>query len=531
MLAPKVAIPQTKAAESSTSRQAAQHATLVGHRHGQGSAHQPMFPRRAIGNQPTLQLARLASRAEKEVAREAPHGLSWDFGKIPAFPSEPANRVRTLSTASAQSGSTQPKLATGAVKGSPERETGAVADQVTRMSELFVAPARDQRSRKCAACEDEERRQFQTEPAPKPITVGHDFSRVRVHDDSGAGASTHVVDGFAHNVGRDIVFGRGHDAPDGGSDRYVLPPTVQHSGGAAPRVRRQDDAGAPGGAPASSPATPIMGTALASQLRSVSLTKASSPQVVRQAGAPGTIDVTQTDFLTFNAVAHFAPGAYLSGWTFGFFQLERPFEDYQVTLHEAGATGPDRDLNLYLNDSIRSQLPLLDHSAGSLFFQPTGLPATAKADPTTGEVKLTYKDWPTTPFTTSIEKPPGTFYTVSGVSARSFFFTAFGANDGSSTILLATFFWDTGGCDQVTPPDIATTKRIGTVNVAPVRLCSAGSCDAAEGAALFGSLPSKTATGVAAAEILGKFQDPGNYQGPATYQLPCAGPKRAAAGK
>jgi hypothetical protein len=73
---------------------------------------------------------------------------------------------------------------------------------------------------------------------------------------------------------------------------------------------------------------------------------------------------------------------------------------------------------------------------------------------------------------------------------------------------------------------------IDNVNVAPIRLCSTGSCDAAEGAALFGTTPSKTANGVAATEILGKFQDPSKYQGPATFQLPCAaGAKPRAGGK
>jgi hypothetical protein len=246
------------------------------------------------------------------------------------------------------------------------------------------------------------------------------------------------------------------------------------------------------------------------------------------AGGRRRFSTTQTDFLTFNPIARFTPDPSLSAWTFGFFQLARPFEDYQVTLHEAGATGPGRDINLYLNDSIRSQLPALDHSPGAVFFAPTGVPATANADPTTGEVKPTYKDWPTAPFTTSIEKPSGTFYTVSGTSTRSFFFTAFGATDGTSTVLLATFFWDFGGCDAVTPPDIGRTDTISTVNVAPVRLCTTRSCDAGEGEKYFGTAPSKTALQVAHAEIIGKFQDPDKYQGLATFQLACAASAAAA---
>jgi len=458
----------------------------------------------------------------------------------------------------------QAKLAVGPVDDPLEHEADATAERVMRMPEPTAAtrPGAPVLRRKCAACEGEDKEKLHMKaagsagPETAPPIVhdvlrapgepldpetrafmeprfGEDFSGVRVHTDRRAAASADSIGASAYTAGRNIAFARGqYDAATTAGRRLLaheLVHVVQQQPG---RISRQPQPapGSPGAAPAPSPATPIMGTALARQLRSVSLTKTSSPQVARQAGSPGTIDLVQTRLLTFNAVARFAPGPALSGWKFGFFQLERPFEDYQVTLHESGATGPNKDINLYLNDTIRAQLPLLDHPSGSVFFQPRGLPATATADPS-GEVKLTYNDFWTTPFATSIQKA-GTFYTLSGVSTRAFFFTAFGATDGTSTVLLATFFWDVGGCDAITPADISATKVIGNVNVAPVRLCNGGSCDAAEGAALFGTVPSKTALDVSFAEIRGKFQDPGKYQGPANYQLACAAARTpSAAGK
>jgi hypothetical protein len=95
MFAPKVARPQTKAAESPTSKLAPQRLTVGGHRLGHDPVEQALFLQRTIGNQATLRL--LAQRAagpttkkpggdheqgiapENMVAQEAPRGVSWDF--------------------------------------------------------------------------------------------------------------------------------------------------------------------------------------------------------------------------------------------------------------------------------------------------------------------------------------------------------------------------------------------------------------------------------------------------------------------
>ena len=43
---------------------------------------------------------------------------------------------------------------------------------------------------------------------------GHDFGRVRIHDDAQAAASAREVAAQAYTVGRHVVFGSGHYAPD-----------------------------------------------------------------------------------------------------------------------------------------------------------------------------------------------------------------------------------------------------------------------------------------------------------------------------
>src|ERR1700738_3928023 len=61
----------------------------------------------------------------------------------------------------------QPKLAIGQVSDPLEHEANRVADQVMRMSapKFTIGPTPPQISRKCEACEEEERQMLQTKPA------------------------------------------------------------------------------------------------------------------------------------------------------------------------------------------------------------------------------------------------------------------------------------------------------------------------------------------------------------------------------
>jgi hypothetical protein len=57
---------------------------------------------------------------------------------------------------------------------------------------------------------------------------GHDFSRVRVHADERAAASSRSVKALAYTVGRDIVFGTGQYAPGTSAGRRILAHELTH---------------------------------------------------------------------------------------------------------------------------------------------------------------------------------------------------------------------------------------------------------------------------------------------------------------
>ncbi|MFO0606347.1 MAG: DUF4157 domain-containing protein [Polyangiales bacterium] len=72
---------------------------------------------------------------------------------------------------------------------------------------------------------------------------GHDFSRVRVHDDAMAAESARAVSAHAYTVGSDMVFGAGRYAPVSASGRrlvaHELAHVVQQSSG-NPALQRQE---------------------------------------------------------------------------------------------------------------------------------------------------------------------------------------------------------------------------------------------------------------------------------------------------
>lgn len=57
---------------------------------------------------------------------------------------------------------------------------------------------------------------------------GHDFSRVRIHDDSRAAESARALDALAYTVGRDVVFGRGQYSPGTGEGRSLIAHEMVH---------------------------------------------------------------------------------------------------------------------------------------------------------------------------------------------------------------------------------------------------------------------------------------------------------------
>jgi hypothetical protein len=152
----------------------------------------------------------------------------------------------------------QTKLKVGAVNDPLEHEADRVADQMMRMAHpgaaMTSAPA--QVSRKCAACEAEEKLQkkgvgSQAGRADAPASVhetlhspsqpleaatrayfeprfGRDFSDVRVHSGPSAAQSARDVNAHAYTVGHSIVFDSGRFAPGSQEGRRLIAHELTH---------------------------------------------------------------------------------------------------------------------------------------------------------------------------------------------------------------------------------------------------------------------------------------------------------------
>jgi hypothetical protein len=151
------------------------------------------------------------------------------------------------------------KLAVGSASDPAEGEADRIAERVMRMP--AAGPVLQ---RACAACEkdDDKVRRKETGDGPteapdivhdvlssggRPLDAptrafmeprfGHDFSRVRVHDDTRAVQSANAVNARAYTVGSDIVFGGGAYAPNSEAGRSLLAHELAHT-------LQQDRAGA-----------------------------------------------------------------------------------------------------------------------------------------------------------------------------------------------------------------------------------------------------------------------------------------------
>lgn len=254
-------------------------------------------PRRDMGHQATTRFATpQASRTgdapgTRTAASAAP---SWDFSKIPIFPPGHAQRPQPPPLAPLPRLPIQAKLAVGSTDDPLEHEADRVADQVMRMpapaSGLSSAPPRVSRkcaaceaedklqkkeadaaaparglsfappqvSRKCAECEKEDRKLQKKEASPatpalaeappsvhdalrapgQPLDAatrahfeprfGQDFSSVRVHTDTTAAQSARDVNAHAYTVGRNIAFGSGQFAPWTAKGQSLLAHELTH---------------------------------------------------------------------------------------------------------------------------------------------------------------------------------------------------------------------------------------------------------------------------------------------------------------
>lgn len=295
MFAPKVAKPQTKAAESSTSKLAPHCSALAGHRLSHDLVEDVLSLQHTIRDQATLRpLQQQASKPavsvpgthyEQEVTmetmkfHEAPSSASWNFSKIPLSPPERARRAQPLSVRCVQPGVIQPKLAIGPVDDPLEREADAVADRMMHMPypALSISTAPEQISRKCATCEkeDEEEKKLQTKPGRTAQPIGEappivhdvlsssgqpldaetrafyeprfgcDLSHVRLHTDAAAAASAQALHAHAYTVGSRIVLPSGR-APSSAGRQHLLAHELTHVvqqdfgyGQISPMLRRQ----------------------------------------------------------------------------------------------------------------------------------------------------------------------------------------------------------------------------------------------------------------------------------------------------
>jgi hypothetical protein len=149
----------------------------------------------------------------------------------------------------------QPKLAVGEPDDEYEREADRAAEWVMRM------PAEGALQRRCAACEaDDELLQpkalsgnssttSEKHEAPSMVKevlrspgrpldprtrasmetrLGHDFGRVRVHDDARAARSAAAVNALAFTVGRHVAFAAGRYSPDSQAGRRLIAHELAH---------------------------------------------------------------------------------------------------------------------------------------------------------------------------------------------------------------------------------------------------------------------------------------------------------------
>jgi hypothetical protein len=194
--------------------------------------------------------------AARGAGPEAPP--SWDFSKVPVFPSGHAGRLQRapLFAAPRLPGPIQTKLEIGAVNDPLEHEADRVADQVMRMPAPEISAAPPQVSRKCAECDEEERLQRKSaagqDPAGEAPAIvhevlrspgqaldavtrgffeprfGRDFSGVRVHTGATAEQSAREVNAHAYTVGPNMVFAAGRFAPGTRAGRRLIAHELTH---------------------------------------------------------------------------------------------------------------------------------------------------------------------------------------------------------------------------------------------------------------------------------------------------------------
>jgi hypothetical protein len=186
---------------------------------------------------PANKLVRPRLRVVHQPDREAAPGVSWDFSRIPVFPSDRANRTeeRLFPLAAAPPlDIIQRERGDGRVSDPLENQADRIADQVMNMG-LGRLPrfGRDDTSR-IAAGEttrtgessgrelDSQTREF------FEARFRHDFSQVRIHNDERAGQSARQLGALAYTIGNDVMFGAGQYQPRSVAGGRLLAHELMH---------------------------------------------------------------------------------------------------------------------------------------------------------------------------------------------------------------------------------------------------------------------------------------------------------------
>lgn len=117
-------------------------------------------------------LAATMSKRPNRCSTERPRRLDWSLSGISLLSPDAPPSVLPLSGLPART--LQPKLAIGSVDDPLEHEADRVADQVMRMpdSALSISPGSPQLSRKCAECEEEDKKKLQMKSTAVPQAAG-----------------------------------------------------------------------------------------------------------------------------------------------------------------------------------------------------------------------------------------------------------------------------------------------------------------------------------------------------------------------
>ena len=141
-------------------------------------------------------------------------------------------------------GKAQPKLIGGQQSDTYEQEADRIAEQVTSTSEHVqtktneITPSEAPSSvsellHSSGQPLDSSTREF-FEPR-----FGHDFSKVRIHDDDKAAASANAINARAFTIGEHIVLGENQFSPQSSDGRNLLAHELAHTIQQGPVVQRK----------------------------------------------------------------------------------------------------------------------------------------------------------------------------------------------------------------------------------------------------------------------------------------------------